>query len=523
MHQRKWFTVAATVVLVALWQPGARAQRWTRALQGATVSATRAAQGNGTAAMAVSVTMGSSDRPWLVGVPPAVHCGGTWFSAAVPEDSTDSDSSAAPSGPRAPRPRGASGAVQPLTWLWDNATNGTAPEGLPQLGPCDALSTTWAMRRSGARAGARDGGAAATWVTAVYVCGGAGAVVFEQRWPQGCGGSNATTRPGNGTSRRPWDQFMSPVAPLSEFPAFSAAVPLNCSASTAAAALTDANATGHVSWFGTHAFNGGFGGAGLRQYTGGTQGGPVLLHNISRGADPADTLVLSPLDEFSTGVFGRRAPCRRARGEAPACRALLPDVDVDGNDLYSVGNVSGMAACCAACAGDSRCVAVSFSAQRSTCYLKSSAAGAQPRNGTTAGLMCGVALQRERGGGGGGCAVSQEVLAGGVRSDVASLARGYALRLVLVPRSAAGVNAGMAAWGDVLRSAHNTTRLPRSADTITSKLGVWTDSARRRAPRCPLTLLPPLTPPLAPLALRRRSPQTARTRTAAATSPPRRR
>ena len=485
---------------------------WNRTIGIATlsVSASVAAEGQH---VEYNVIVGG--REWLRGAPPAVHCDGLWYSAD-PDDETVFG-------------------VAPLSLVSVEIANDVQSASLSTsaaLGACDMIQLTWELGNSSSALG----GTMRTWVTTFSACSDAGgdphsgsrskasersSFVFTQKFADGCPNANSTVRPENSTDRRPGDQFMSPLTSMAEFPAWSAAFNLPTTQQTAEGSFepqntaetgtvtavevtsTDmltSNEIGHVTFSGTFAFDQSQGSFGLQPFSGGTQGGPLILFNASTCGSPSTTaaLVMSPLDEFSTGVLGRRSPCAHASSMlraqwSQAQPVILTDIDFDANDLYSVANQSSVDDCVDACFQDSRCAGYSWGPEGAgggTCYLKHSARGATARPGHLSGSACGSILSSADWG--------QEVLAFGPRADIEFLPVNFSLSMILVPPSdnaqpangrayaAApnatmnsfenGINGAAYRWGKALQKAHRTARIDRSNDLVVRKLGMWTDN-----------------------------------------------
>ena len=240
---------------------------------------------------------------------------------------------------------------------------------------------------------------------------------------------------------------------------------------------------GYAHWAGVFSWKNSHFGRALGRFVPGTRGGPLALFNASTGRD---VLVMSPLDRFFTAALGMET-CRTTvptttttitntttTSSAPTAFNPNPNqctlhqgVDYVGNDLHSV-TTSTVEGCCAACVAEPSCTCFSYANNVSagkqgphTCWLKTSTGGvmASPH---VSGTVC--------------AAPSARSLALGAQGYETAAHPGATLSFLVVPSmgQSVGLNGGMARWGQVLRTYHQTHRNMRT--DITRFLGYGTDN-----------------------------------------------
>eukprot|EP01045_Picozoa_sp_COSAG04_P013976 COSAG04_NODE_1021_length_8711_cov_4.217069_4_plen_619_part_00 len=364
------------------------------------------------------------DTEWLVGEPPAVHCGGAWADAA--------DGSLR--FVRAARSAGADmfGGYEELAWHWRTA-GGVAVE------------------------------------TAFRGYARSGAAQFVTRFPGGCPDSNYTALPSNAsTPMQP--EGHGGLAPSSEFPSFAA---------SGGAALVSER-MGYATVGGSMTYREASRGTGLAGFRGGAEGGPLALFGVNASRGPA--AVLSPADGFFHGILGVRTACSRQRWSRAGRSRRYAGTDFGHNDLGSQHGTkltrNSSDACEAACRGAPMCSAWSWappgSAKAGRCWLKHSTAGAYATRHVS-GAWCADPPGSPR------------ALAFGLQPYLRRAPPGASLRLLLSPLGAGGLTAAMDKWGRILTAAYNTTRAPaRADDPVVSTLGYWTDNGAVYDARQPL-------------------------------------
>lgn len=380
------------------------------------------------------------DGTWLLGQPPAVHCGGRWH-----------------------RPADGS-----LRWAGITVTNGTNGA----WGAYTAANASWLMLPTGV-----------PFHTAVVHYTTHDVLAFEQTYGGDCPDANFTELPSNRSAVLD-ETAHAALNPSSEFPAFAAPED--------GTSLLTSSHLGFFSTGGVMNYRAMSRGTGLRcskkakkpngegerctGFSGGARGGPLVLFdvNVTRG----NALVLSTGNHFTSSVLGLRRSCSHAdwrRASSPAL-TKTPGTDYSDNDLGGLYNLTE-SECAEACLASPMCNAYTWGQGQipgwKRCYLKSST-GFHARTNTPqrSGYFC-----KDR--------PQDSSLVGGLMGYVRSVPAGTMLQFVMAP-SGGGITEAVHKWGQVLRDVNRLQRIPNmragpASDPVGRSLGYWTDVSATHA------------------------------------------
>ena len=382
-------------------------------------------------ATATSSSGGVAADPWLVGQPPAVHCGGRWH-----------------------RPSDGS-----LRWEGIKITSGS--DGT--WGNFSAANVSWTMQPSGV-----------PFYTAIIHHTAHDSLAFEQGYGGRCVGANFTELPSNSSAVLD-ETAHAALNPSSEFPSFRAP-------EDGSVRLTSQR-MGFFSTGGVMNYKAMSHGTGLRcsaekppngmgsrcnGYSGGARGGPLVLFEVNRSRG-GDALVLSTGNHFTSSVIGLRRTCSHAlwRQSAPELHKT-PHIDYSDNDLGGLYNITEEQ-CAATCLASPMCNAYTWGqgqiAGEKRCFLKSST-GFTPR--TNSPQLSGYFCKDDP---------ADSSLVAGTMGYVLDVPAGTAMRFVLSPLQNEGITAAVHKWGQVMRNAYRLHRTPLGvADPVGHTLGYWTDN-----------------------------------------------
>ena len=296
-------------------------------------------------------------------------------------------------------------------------------------------------------------------LTTTFKCFSSGAIEFETFFPQGLPAAATLPAPSIGT------KSLTPnFLPSTHFPSFSAAQD----------SALRSEGMGFAEWYEVMSGDKALVGRGLSGYRGGQLTGPLLLFNASfvSGGKPPFALTLGPMDGFSSTMLAvvddpSSPPPPPPR---PACDVGQANTDQTGA-VHSPGYDNGArtgspAACCALCSslGAAACNAWVFDTSGSPspaadCWPCMGARGSKPAANRTLGWTAPPPLR----------------LVGGVSGYITELPPVHTVRFALMP-SAAGASDAMYAYGLLLRTAHGTQRVDKTADAMRRKISYWTDN-----------------------------------------------
>jgi hypothetical protein len=314
--------------------------------------------------------------------------------------------------------------------------------------------------------------------------------MFETLYGSDCPAANFTVLPSNETTILDARSHAA-LHPSSEFPAFAA--PEDGSVRLTSEQMGFFTTGGVMNYLGLAK------GLGLKRsagkgplvnaYTGGAQGGPLVLFEVNKTRGDADALVLSTANHHTSSVVGMRRTCSRAEWRRRRTWNLTKAAhcDLSQFDLGGIDNISE-AQCAQACLGAPMCNAYTHgsggcgpgSGCSVRCYLKSSTLGGQhcddgsPRSPQNSGWFC-----RDR--------AEDSVLVAGPLQYLLAIPAHTAFRYLLSPLAGHGITAAVDNWGVALRRAAKLQRtpLPRD-DPVVSMLGYWTDNGAVYDSRDPL-------------------------------------
>eukprot|EP01052_Picozoa_sp_SAG31_P016505 SAG31_NODE_1095_length_9928_cov_5.441042_8_plen_1013_part_00 len=404
-------------------------------------------------------SIGFGAETWLRGTLPSVHCFNRWHTA--------SDGS--------------------LSWVGAQVINGTDGE----WGPFSAANVTWALRSPNA---SEDGTTTRDFFyTSVIHYDRADVLMFESVYGSDCRDANFTVLPSNASTILD-ARAHAALHPSSEFPAFAA--PEDGSVRLTSEQMGFFTTGGVMNYLGLARGLGLKRPAGKRSplghaYTGGAQGGPLVLFEVNKTLGDADALVLSTANHHTSSVAGMRRTCSRAEWRRAGVWNLtkVAHCDLSDHDLGGIDDISE-AQCADACLGAPMCNAYTYgsggcgpgSSCDVRCYLKSSTLGGNHCDDSPAshpspqhsGWFC-----RDR--------AEDSTLVAGPLQYLLAIPAHTAFRFLLSPLAGRGLTAAVDKWGQGLQRAARLQRTPQPRDDpVVSMLGYWTDNGAVYDGRDPL-------------------------------------